>query len=87
MFSPTIPEVDPQFETEIEVNVLTSQIVTFLQQVIRSEMSTLSVRRRSSIFEEKLTPDPSVRRWLLNIISEDKHMVKESVHFVLSEIN
>ncbi|KAA6397879.1 MAG: hypothetical protein EZS28_006592 [Streblomastix strix] len=54
----------------------------FQQQVIRCETPTLSARRRSTIFEETLTPDPSVCRWLLDIISEDEHMVKESAHFV-----
>ncbi|KAA6353625.1 MAG: hypothetical protein EZS28_050848, partial [Streblomastix strix] len=71
-----IPEVEPQFEQEID---------PFQQQVIRCETPTLSARRRSSIFEEILTPDPYVCRWLLDIISEDEHMVKESAHFVLSE--
>jgi hypothetical protein len=42
-------------------------------------------RRRSSIFEEIIVPDPSVCRWLLDIISEDEHMIKESAHFILSE--
>ncbi|KAA6378218.1 MAG: hypothetical protein EZS28_026255 [Streblomastix strix] len=76
MNCPTIPEIKPQFEKEID---------PFQQQVIRCETSTLSARRRSSIFEETLTPDPSVCRWLLDIISEDEHMIKESAHFVLSE--
>ncbi|KAA6377019.1 MAG: hypothetical protein EZS28_027454, partial [Streblomastix strix] len=76
MKSPTIPEVEPQFEREID---------PFQQQVIRYERPTLSARRRSSIFEETLTPDPSVCRWLLDIVSEEEHMVKESAHFVLSE--
>ncbi|KAA6356307.1 MAG: hypothetical protein EZS28_048166, partial [Streblomastix strix] len=76
MKSPTIPEVERQFEKEID---------PFQQQVIRYETPTLSARRRSSIFEETLTPDPSVCRWLLDIISEDEHMIKESAHFVLSE--
>ncbi|KAA6377110.1 MAG: hypothetical protein EZS28_027364, partial [Streblomastix strix] len=76
MKSPTIPEVEPQFEQEID---------PFQQQVIRCETPTLSARRRSSIFEETLTPDPSMCRWLFDIISEDEHMVKESAHFVLSE--
>ncbi|KAA6389199.1 MAG: hypothetical protein EZS28_015273, partial [Streblomastix strix] len=51
MKSPTIPEVEPQFEKEID---------PFQQQVIRCETPTLSAWRRSSIFEETLTPDPSV---------------------------
>ncbi|KAA6363908.1 MAG: hypothetical protein EZS28_040564, partial [Streblomastix strix] len=42
-------------------------------------------RRRSSIFEEIIISDPSVCRWLLDIISEDEHMIKESAHFILSE--
>ncbi|KAA6372456.1 MAG: hypothetical protein EZS28_032018, partial [Streblomastix strix] len=44
----------------------------------------IQVRRRSSIFEETIMPDPSVCRWLLDIISEDEHMTKESAHFILS---
>ncbi|KAA6399258.1 MAG: hypothetical protein EZS28_005219 [Streblomastix strix] len=76
MKSPTIPEVEPQFEKEID---------PFQQQVIRCETPTLSARCRSSIFEENLTPDPSVCRWLLDVISEDENMIKESVHFILSE--
>ncbi|KAA6372509.1 MAG: hypothetical protein EZS28_031964 [Streblomastix strix] len=66
MKSPTIPEVEPQFENEID---------PFQQHVIRCETPTLSARRRSSIFEKTLIPDPSVCRWLLDIISEDEHMV------------
>ncbi|KAA6361451.1 MAG: hypothetical protein EZS28_043022, partial [Streblomastix strix] len=61
------------------------EIDPFQQQVIRCETPTWSSRRRSSIFEDTLTPDPSVCRWLLDIISEDEHMVKESAHFVFSE--
>jgi hypothetical protein len=60
----------------------------FQEQVIRCETPPLSARissRRSSIFEEALTPDASVCRWLLDIISEDEHMIKESAHFVLSD--
>ncbi|KAA6372689.1 MAG: hypothetical protein EZS28_031783, partial [Streblomastix strix] len=41
-------------------------------------------RRRSSIFEETIMPDSSVCRWLLDVISEDEHMTKESAHFILS---
>ncbi|KAA6369773.1 MAG: hypothetical protein EZS28_034700, partial [Streblomastix strix] len=80
MKSPTIPEVEPQFEKEIDPFQQ-----PFQQQVIRCETPTLSSRRRSSILEETLTPDPSVCRWLLDIISENEHMVIESAHFVLSE--
>ncbi|KAA6379931.1 MAG: hypothetical protein EZS28_024543 [Streblomastix strix] len=87
MKSPTIPEVEPQFEKEIDTFKQPSFSNPFQQQIIRCETRTLSARRRSSIFEETLTPDPSVCRWLLDIISEDEHMVKESAHFVLSKIN
>ncbi|KAA6404293.1 MAG: hypothetical protein EZS28_000179 [Streblomastix strix] len=45
----------------------------------------ISSRRRSSIFEETITPDPTVCKWLLDIISEDEHMIKESAHFILSQ--
>ncbi|KAA6358930.1 MAG: hypothetical protein EZS28_045542 [Streblomastix strix] len=41
-------------------------------------------RRRSSIFEETIYPDPTVCKWLLDIISEDEHIAKESAHFILS---
>ncbi|KAA6363456.1 MAG: hypothetical protein EZS28_041017 [Streblomastix strix] len=97
MKSPTIPEVEPYFEKEIElctvVNAVTSQIDPFQQifqqplqaQIIRCKTPTLSARRRGSIFEETLTPYLSMCRWLLDVISEDEYMVKESVHFVLSE--
>ncbi|KAA6380276.1 MAG: hypothetical protein EZS28_024195, partial [Streblomastix strix] len=84
MKSPTIPEVEPQFEQEIDPFQQQFQ-QPFQAQVIRCGTPTLSARRRSSIFEETLTPDPSVCRWLLDIISEDEHMVKESAHFILSE--
>ncbi|KAA6397460.1 MAG: hypothetical protein EZS28_007013 [Streblomastix strix] len=93
MLSSKISEVEPKFEKEIEVNAdvdtVTSLIDPFQQlfqhQVIRCETPTLTARHRSPIFEENLTSDPSVCRWLLDIISEDEHMVKESAHFVLSE--
>ncbi|KAA6387868.1 MAG: hypothetical protein EZS28_016606 [Streblomastix strix] len=84
MKSPTIPEVEPQFEQQI-VPIQQPFQQPFLQQVIRNETPTLSTKCRSSIFEETLIPDPSMRRWLLDIISEDEHMVKESTYFVLSE--
>ncbi|KAA6393381.1 MAG: hypothetical protein EZS28_011094 [Streblomastix strix] len=80
MKSPIILEVEPQFEKEIEVNAQ-----PFQQQVIRCETPQLSAKRKSSIFKETLTPDPSVCCRLLDIISEDEHMVKESTCFVLSE--
>ncbi|KAA6370222.1 MAG: hypothetical protein EZS28_034250, partial [Streblomastix strix] len=47
-------------------------------------VTQVKTRRRSSIFEETIMPDPSVCRWLLDIISEDEHMTKESAHFILS---
>ncbi|KAA6385880.1 MAG: hypothetical protein EZS28_018590, partial [Streblomastix strix] len=75
----------PQFEKEAVVQYTDPYQQPFQQQAIRCETPTLSARRRSSIFEETLTPDPSVCRWLLDFISEDEYMVKESVHFILSE--
>ncbi|KAA6373915.1 MAG: hypothetical protein EZS28_030557 [Streblomastix strix] len=51
-----------------------------LAQVIRCETPTLSARRRSSIFEETLTPDPSVCRWLLEIISEDDALLDDKLN-------
>ncbi|KAA6395139.1 MAG: hypothetical protein EZS28_009335 [Streblomastix strix] len=47
-------------------------------------VAQIQTRRRSSIFEETIMPDPSVCRWLLDIISEDEHMTKESAYFILS---
>ncbi|KAA6369837.1 MAG: hypothetical protein EZS28_034636 [Streblomastix strix] len=97
MKSPTIPEVQPQFEKEIEVVVAMVSVALqinafqhpfqqpFEQQVFRCETPILSARCRSSTFEETLTPDSSMCRWLLDIISEDEHMIKESALFVLSE--
>ncbi|KAA6361643.1 MAG: hypothetical protein EZS28_042830 [Streblomastix strix] len=71
---PAIAEVSSPFEKQIEDDKVS---VCSLNQTCRS--------RRSSIFEEVLVPDPSVCRWLLDIISEDEHMTKESAHFILSE--
>ncbi|KAA6396706.1 MAG: hypothetical protein EZS28_007766, partial [Streblomastix strix] len=68
---PAIFEVDSPFEKEIEKQ--------YDQVPVQSERS----RRRSSILEI-IIPDPSICRWLLNIISEDEHMTKESAHFILS---
>ncbi|KAA6401413.1 MAG: hypothetical protein EZS28_003063 [Streblomastix strix] len=85
MQSPKIPEVEPQFEKEIDPFQQPSFNNPFQQQVIRCEKSTLSTRRRSSIFEETFTPNPSICSQLLDIISENEHMVKESAHFLLSE--
>ncbi|KAA6375619.1 MAG: hypothetical protein EZS28_028854 [Streblomastix strix] len=84
MKSPAIPEIEPQFEKEIDIFQHPLQ-QPFQVYVIRWETPTMQARLRSSIFEETLTPDPSPCRWLLDIISEDKHMVKISIHFVLSE--
>ncbi|KAA6396953.1 MAG: hypothetical protein EZS28_007521 [Streblomastix strix] len=84
MKSPPIPEVEPQFDNEIDPIQQPFQ-QPFLQQIIRCIMPTLAARRRSSIFEETLTPDSSMCRWLLDIISEGEHMNIESAHFVLSE--
>ncbi|KAA6404471.1 MAG: hypothetical protein EZS28_000022 [Streblomastix strix] len=66
---PAIVEVDSPFEKEQD----------------KVQVQTLRSRRRSSIFEEIIIPDPSVCRWLFDIISEDEHMIKESAHFMLSE--
>ncbi|KAA6400516.1 MAG: hypothetical protein EZS28_003960 [Streblomastix strix] len=73
MKSLTIPEVEPQFEKKIDPFQQQFQQL-FLQHDIGCETPTLSARRQSSIFEETLTPDPSVYRWLLDTISEDEHM-------------
>ncbi|KAA6371940.1 MAG: hypothetical protein EZS28_032533 [Streblomastix strix] len=66
---PAIVEVDSPFEKEQD----------------KVSVQSVRSRRRSSIFEEIIIPDPSVCRWLLDIISEDEHMTKESAHFILSE--
>ncbi|KAA6315673.1 MAG: hypothetical protein EZS28_055381, partial [Streblomastix strix] len=66
---PAIVEVDSPFEKEQD----------------KVSVQSVRSRRRSSIFEEIIIPDPSVCRWLLDIISEDEHMAKESAHFILSE--
>ncbi|KAA6382085.1 MAG: hypothetical protein EZS28_022389 [Streblomastix strix] len=66
---PAIVEVDSPFEKEQD----------------KVSVSTQRSRRRSSIFEEIIVPDPSVCRWLLDIISENELMTKESAHFILSE--
>ncbi|KAA6388443.1 MAG: hypothetical protein EZS28_016029, partial [Streblomastix strix] len=68
---PAIVEVDFPFEKEYEPDKISVQ--------------TMRSKRRSSIFEETIISDPSVCRWLLDIISEDEHMTKESAHFILSE--
>ncbi|KAA6389239.1 MAG: hypothetical protein EZS28_015234 [Streblomastix strix] len=66
---PAIVEVDSPFEKEQD----------------KVSVQSVRSRRRSSIFEEIIIPDPSVCRWLLDVISEDEHMTKESAHFILSE--
>ncbi|KAA6375860.1 MAG: hypothetical protein EZS28_028613 [Streblomastix strix] len=66
---PAIVEVSSPFEKEQD----------------KVSVQSVRSRRRSSIFEEIIVPDPSVCRWLLDIISEDEHMTKESAHFILSE--
>ncbi|KAA6396320.1 MAG: hypothetical protein EZS28_008150, partial [Streblomastix strix] len=74
--SRVIVEVCSPFEKEstyVGANKLKSQPVAKVQ-----------TRRRSSIFEETIIPDPSLCRWLLDIISEDEYMSKESAHFILS---
>ncbi|KAA6366883.1 MAG: hypothetical protein EZS28_037591 [Streblomastix strix] len=40
-------------------------------------------RRGSSKFEETIMSDPSVCRWLLDIINEDEYIAKESASFIL----
>ncbi|KAA6367491.1 MAG: hypothetical protein EZS28_036982 [Streblomastix strix] len=66
---PAIVEVSSPFEKEQD----------------KVSVQSVRSRRRSSIFEEIIVPDPSVCRWLLDIISEDEHMTKESANFILSE--
>ncbi|KAA6381581.1 MAG: hypothetical protein EZS28_022891 [Streblomastix strix] len=70
---PAIVEVDSPFEKEIE------------KQQDQVSVQSARSRRRSFIFEEIIVSDPSVCRWLLDIISEDEHMTKKSAHFILSE--
>ncbi|KAA6395746.1 MAG: hypothetical protein EZS28_008725 [Streblomastix strix] len=80
---PTIPEAELQLEKKNEevatVVSVASQIdpfqQPFQQQVIKCETSSLSASRRNSIIEQTQTPDPSLCRWLLDILSEDEHMV------------
>ncbi|KAA6363969.1 MAG: hypothetical protein EZS28_040504 [Streblomastix strix] len=52
---PAIIKVDSPFEKEQD----------------KVSVQSVRPRRRSSIFEEIIIPDPSVCRWLLDIISED----------------
>ncbi|KAA6384284.1 MAG: hypothetical protein EZS28_020188 [Streblomastix strix] len=66
---PAIVEVDSPFEKEQD----------------KVSVQSVRSRRRSSILEEIIILDPSVCRWLLDVISEDEHMTKESAHFILSK--
>ncbi|KAA6398562.1 MAG: hypothetical protein EZS28_005910 [Streblomastix strix] len=66
---PAIVEVDSPFEKEQD----------------KVSVQSVRSRRRSSILEEIIVPDPSICRWLLDIISEDEHMTNEPAHFILSE--
>ncbi|KAA6384471.1 MAG: hypothetical protein EZS28_020002 [Streblomastix strix] len=80
MKNPTIPEVEPQFEQEV-----ISQIDPFQQpfqqpfqaQVVRCETLTLSARRRSSKFEETLTPDSSVVDSIFDVPESQVQLSKE----------
>ncbi|KAA6365254.1 MAG: hypothetical protein EZS28_039219 [Streblomastix strix] len=67
---PTIIEEDSPFEKNLQTSI---------------DSPSQSTRRRSSIFENELTADSSVCKCLLDVISEDEHMLKESAHFILSE--
>ncbi|KAA6372024.1 MAG: hypothetical protein EZS28_032449, partial [Streblomastix strix] len=67
---PTIIDEDSPFDKNYQTSI---------------DSPSQSTRRRSSIFENELTTDSSVCKWLLDIISEDKYMLKESAHFILSE--
>ncbi|KAA6396874.1 MAG: hypothetical protein EZS28_007600 [Streblomastix strix] len=67
MKSPTITEVEPQFEKEIDPFQQLSFSNQFQQQVLRCETPTLSARRRSSIFEETLTPNPQVVAYTFDV--------------------
>ncbi|KAA6355037.1 MAG: hypothetical protein EZS28_049436, partial [Streblomastix strix] len=64
---PAIVEVGSPFEKEQD----------------KVSVQSVRSRRRSSIFEEIIVPDPSVCRWILDIISEDEHMTKESAHCLI----
>ncbi|KAA6381247.1 MAG: hypothetical protein EZS28_023226 [Streblomastix strix] len=70
---PAIVEIDSISEKEID------------KQQDQVSIQSVRSRRRSSIFEEIIVPDPSVYRWLLDIISEDDYMTEEQAHFILSE--
>ncbi|KAA6313376.1 MAG: hypothetical protein EZS28_055764, partial [Streblomastix strix] len=73
---PTLPRLTATICSIIEVD---SPFEKEQQTVIQPQ-----ARRCSSIFEETIMPDPSVCRWLLDIIREDEHMAKDSAHFILS---
>ncbi|KAA6394380.1 MAG: hypothetical protein EZS28_010095 [Streblomastix strix] len=70
---PAITEVDSTFENEIE---------KWQDQV---SIQSICYKRRSSAFEEIIVPYPQICRQLLEIVSEDEHMIKESAHFILSQ--
>ncbi|KAA6375155.1 MAG: hypothetical protein EZS28_029319 [Streblomastix strix] len=57
----------------------------FEKEQVKVSVQSVRSRRRSQIFEKIIVPDPSVCRWLLDIISEDEHMINESAHFILNE--
>ncbi|KAA6389987.1 MAG: hypothetical protein EZS28_014486 [Streblomastix strix] len=70
---PAIVEVSSPFEKEFE------------KEQDKVSIQSVHSRRKSSIFEEIIVSDPPVCLWLLDIISEDEHMIKESAHYILSE--
>ncbi|KAA6388866.1 MAG: hypothetical protein EZS28_015609 [Streblomastix strix] len=76
MSSMTSPRLTTIVRSIIEVDSPFEKEPQLVQQI--------QVRRRSSIFEETIMPDPSVCRQLLDIISEDKHMTKKSAQFIQS---
>ncbi|KAA6382548.1 MAG: hypothetical protein EZS28_021924 [Streblomastix strix] len=67
---PAIVEVDSPFQKEQD----------------KVSVQSVRSRRKSSIFEEIIVPDLSICRWLLDKISEDEHMTKESAHLILFEL-
>ncbi|KAA6402671.1 MAG: hypothetical protein EZS28_001801 [Streblomastix strix] len=57
----------------------------FKKEQDKVSVQSVCSRRKSSIFEEIIIPDPLICGQLLDIISEDEYMIKESPHFILSE--